>query len=72
MAQVNLTESAATYLKKWHEQHPGQVFRISIKKTGCSGYSYLPTMIEQSIATDVIVKTEQGIAIYLDQANRHH
>jgi len=67
MTTLTLTESAKTYLQKWLAMHPGQVFRLSIKKTGCSGYSYLPSMKDVINPTDVKVEVE-CIEIYLDQA----
>ena len=70
MTTVTLTESAETYLKNWHVQHPGQVLRLSIKKTGCSGYSYLPSMVDVVNQTDIKV-TSRDLDIYLDQAWLH-
>ena len=71
MTTITLSEQAATYLKKWQDKQPGQLFRLSIKKTGCSGYSYLPSMVEQIITTDVVIHTEYDFDVYLDQAWLH-
>lgn len=64
--EIILTDAALHYIKQKLQQEHGVGFRISIKKTGCSGYSYLPSIIEQAQPDDVCVQID-GIQVFLDQ-----
>lgn len=68
---VTLTTSATQYLQKQLSNQPGKVFRLSVKKTGCSGYSYLPSMQEAPLPTDTAFKVTEDITIYLDTTWLH-
>jgi iron-sulfur cluster assembly protein len=65
LPNINLTPSASTYIKSMLEKKNGIGFRLSIKKTGCSGYSYSPSIIEKANPTDLILERE-GIKIFVD------
>ncbi|MBX3708449.1 MAG: iron-sulfur cluster assembly accessory protein [Gammaproteobacteria bacterium] len=63
---ITVTEAAAAYIKKMLEKNQGIGFRLSVKKTGCSGYSYLPEIIEKINETDMHVEISNGIKIFVD------
>jgi iron-sulfur cluster assembly protein len=65
---ITLTESASTYIKKIIEKEQGIGFRLSIKKTGCSGYSYVPSVIHKINSDDCVIETSSGLAIFIDAA----
>lgn len=71
--QTNLmvTEAAKNYLKNKLEQASGAGLRISIKKTGCSGYSYVPAIVESVNANDTAVAVADGVIVYLDTTWLH-
>ena len=63
---ISLTEAAAAHIKNMLEKKPGSVgFRLSIKKTGCSGYSYVPTIIDKINEHDISF-IESGITLFVD------
>lgn len=64
--QITITEAANAYIEKMLAKNHGIGFRLSIKKTGCSGYSYVPTIIEKINASDVMMETKTGIKIFID------
>lgn len=66
-----VTEAASTYLRKKIELAAGIGLRVSIKKTGCSGYSYVPEVTSVVVATDVVVQAGNGVTIYLDATWLH-
>lgn len=68
---VTLTPAAIAYVQKQLAKESGKVFRLSIKKTGCSGYSYLPTMTDTRQSTDEVVTVDEGLTIYLDTTWLH-
>ena len=65
---MTVTAAACEYIKKVLVKDHGVGFRVSIKKTGCSGYSYLPTIIKEINPTDVEIETAAGIKLYIDSA----
>lgn len=67
---ISVTPAAIAYLQKQQTNQPGTVFRLSIKKTGCSGYSYLPSMTTRQ-ETDEAITLNAGLTIYLDTAWLH-
>ena len=71
--QTNLmvTPAASAYIKKMLEKNAGTGLRVSIKKTGCSGYSYLPTVVETVNPTDVAITVEDGVTVFLDTSWLH-
>lgn len=63
---IHFTEAARHYIKDQLSKNQGLGFRISIKKTGCSGYSYVPTVISQAVAGDIHMELAGEMNIYLD------
>lgn len=68
---IVISDAASAYIKKMLDKQQGVGFRLSIKKTGCSGYSYLPEVITAITATDVLFTTPNGVTIYLDTSWLH-
>lgn len=65
---ITLTENAMKHIKKMVAQNPkGTGFRLSIKKTGCSGYAYVPNVIEE-IKVEDIRFTQDGLDVFVDPA----
>lgn len=67
MKQVKLTETARDYIKQAIQKQQGTGLRVSVKKTGCSGYSYVPAVVNTAAAGDTVVDLED-VTIYLDTA----
>lgn len=57
--------SACSYIKKMLEKQSGIGFRLSVKKTGCSGFSYLPEVVSSVTAGDLLLEI-QGLQVYVD------
>jgi iron-sulfur cluster assembly accessory protein len=64
---LNFTEAAADYIKGMLAKNQGQGFRVSIKKTGCSGFSYAPTIVSEAVEGDLHF-IAQDLNVYLDPA----
>lgn len=65
---ITLTDSAVEHIKTiLAKNDKGIGFRLSIKKTGCSGYAYVPDIIEQVKAGDIYF-SQAGLAVYVDPA----
>lgn len=68
---ITFTDNAATYIKKMLEKSNAVGFRLSIKKTGCSGYSYSPSILEKVNPTDITFELNNGVKIFIDPAWLH-
>lgn len=63
---ISLTDAAVDHIKKMLAQNnKGIGFRLSIKKTGCSGYAYVPSIIEEAKQTDIHF-AKNGLDVYVD------
>lgn len=65
---IKLTDAAAAHIKKMIEQQSAAVgFRLSVKKSGCTGFAYVPEVIERVIEKDYVCSVGD-INIYVDSA----
>lgn len=67
---VTFTDAACNYIKKMLEKKPATFFRLSIKKTGCSGYSYFPNLVETKAVGDTLIAIN-GLNILIDTTWMH-
>ncbi len=66
-SKIDLTRSAESHILSMLEKDKKSIgFRLSIKKTGCSGFAYVPTLIEKVTPTDIYFKTQNGLKVYID------
>jgi iron-sulfur cluster assembly accessory protein len=67
MSLITLTDAAVAHIKNMLDKQQGAVgFRLSIKKTGCSGYAYVPDIIEHVKEQDLHFVAQAGLPVYLD------
>lgn len=62
---ITITKAASSHIKKMLEKNQGVGFRLSVKKTGCSGYAYQPSVIETENPDDLMVESD-GLKIFID------
>jgi iron-sulfur cluster assembly accessory protein len=54
MSIITITDAAAAHIKNMMvNKNDGAGFRLSIKKTGCSGYSYVPDIVTEPKQNDI-------------------
>ena len=64
---VELTDAAYKHLQALIEKRKKRSqFRLSVKKTGCSGYMYQPEIVEMPQEGDISLKTTVGLIILID------
>jgi iron-sulfur cluster assembly protein len=67
MKPVTFSDAAITHIKSMLAKNPqGVGFRLSVKKTGCSGLAYVATIIETSLATDIHFTAQQELPVFID------
>lgn len=70
MNVITITDAAATHIKNMMDKRGGGAgFRLSIKKTGCSGYSYVPDIIDQVNPNDIHFVAADQLDVYVDSAH---
>jgi len=63
---ITLTDAAILHVKRVIEKKGSGIgFRLSIKQTGCSGYMYVPEIINEVKPDDVLVEVGQDLHVYL-------
>jgi iron-sulfur cluster assembly accessory protein len=64
---ITLTDAAAEHIHHMLDKNPkGAGFRLSIKKTGCSGYAYVPEIIETIKTDDIHFVAQHELHVYVD------
>src|SRR5688572_23608719 len=67
MTIVTLTDAAVAHINSMLSKEKTAVgFRLSIKKTGCSGYAYVPDLIVKIKENDIHFVVQDGLNIYID------
>ncbi len=70
MTNITLSEAASEYIQQMIVKQHAVGFRLSIKKTGCSGYSYFPAIVSEINSKDVMLELS-GVKIFLDATWLH-
>jgi iron-sulfur cluster assembly protein len=68
---ITFTAAACDYIKKMVEKEQGAAFRLSVKKTGCSGYSYLPAIVQEINPADTKLTLANGTTVFVDPMWQH-
>lgn len=64
---IRLTDAAVDHIKNRLVKQKNAVgFRLSIKKTGCSGFAYVPKIIDTIIKTDILFYAQNNLPVYID------
>lgn len=65
---LTFTEKAVAHIQGILKNHAkGSHFRLSVKQTGCSGYMYVPDIVQAPKSTDVVVPFHNENVCYVDQ-----
>lgn len=67
-AILQFTDKAVEHIKKSLSRFQNGGFRLSIKKTGCSGYKYIPEVVSEPRDNDVQFSAPQGFLVFVDSA----
>lgn len=67
---IEITDSAKHYLQSAIAKQSGCGFRLSIKKTGCSGFAYQPSVVDTVNPQDQCLVVND-ITLYIDPLWAH-
>ncbi len=63
---LSFSEAACSHIAKLlSEKGAGSVFHLSVKKTGCNGYMYVPTILSSAAEQDVCVPNVAPFSVYV-------
>ena len=69
-ANISLSDSARRQLVTWlHKEMLYKGARLSVKKTGCSGLSYVVDYVREIQATDLSLVLDEHYHVYIDRAS---
>jgi len=67
MNPISLTDAAVAHIKKMLALNDKALgFRLSIKKTGCSGFAYVPDLVEIVPTDDLHFTAQENLNVYID------
>ncbi len=66
---ISITPAAALHFSKQLEKKGGAAVRISLKKSGCTGFKYVIDEVEAPQADDVHMTLENGVNIFINPAD---
>lgn len=67
---IKFTDAAVAHIKQMMTKQVNSIgFRLAIKKTGCSGYAYVPAIIEKITEGDIHFVTDDQLHVYIDAAS---
>lgn len=67
---ITFTDAACDYIKKKIAANKSIGFRLTVKKTGCSGFSYAPSMIDTINPHDQVIDAN-GFTVFVDPLWAH-
>lgn len=68
---LHVTDVASDYLASVIEKQQGVGLRLTIKKTGCSGFSYAPAVVKTVDMNDIVMIISPHVTLYIDPAWAH-
>lgn len=68
--QLYLTPSAIQHVKKiLAKQEGGRCFRLSVKRSGCSGFAYVVDYVDGSFSEDLKFSIDNDLVVFVDRAS---
>ena len=66
---IRFSEAATARVQAYLADHDGKGVRLSVKKTGCSGLSYVIDYVTAASEGDLVFSLTQGLQVFVDQGS---
>jgi len=66
---VTVTPAALEHLRRQLGSQAGKAVRVSVKKSGCTGFMYVLDMVEQAGENDLHYRLDEQIELLIDRAS---
>ncbi|MEH6671598.1 HesB/IscA family protein [Halopseudomonas sp.] len=63
---VTVTPAALEHFRRQLDSQPGRSVRLSVKKSGCTGFMYVIDMVEKGVETDLHYQLDDDIELFVD------
>lgn len=64
---VTVTPAALQHLRRQLDSSAGKAVRISVKKSGCTGFMYVLDMVEQAGENDLHCRLDEQIELFIER-----
>ncbi|PKM04850.1 MAG: iron-sulfur cluster assembly accessory protein [Gammaproteobacteria bacterium HGW-Gammaproteobacteria-6] len=64
---VSVTPAALEHFRRQLGSQPGKSVRLSVKKSGCTGFMYVIDMVEQGVDTDLHYRLDEQVELLVDR-----
>lgn len=68
-SEITMTQAATRHVLSYLHKHSSKGIRLSVKKTGCSGLSYVVDYVETPAPNDVVLPLEGDYLVCVDKAS---
>jgi iron-sulfur cluster assembly protein len=67
---ITFSDAAVCHIESYLAKHNKSLgIRLSVKKTGCSGLSYVVDYVEASVADDIVLPLANDKLVYIDKGS---
>jgi iron-sulfur cluster assembly accessory protein len=63
---VTVTPAALEHFRSQLQTQPGRAVRLSVKKSGCTGFMYVIDMVEKGVENDLHFQLDDQIELFVD------
>ncbi|MFT5781330.1 MAG: iron-sulfur cluster assembly accessory protein [Pseudomonas sp.] len=64
---VTVTPAALEHLRRQLNSQAGKAVRVSVKKSGCTGYMYVLDLVEQASDNDLHYRLDEQVELLIDR-----
>lgn len=64
---LSVTPAALEHFRRQLSNQPGKAVRVSVKKSGCTGFMYVIDMVEQGAAEDLHYQLDDQVELLVDR-----
>ena len=64
---VTVTPAALQHLRRQLEAQAGKAVRLSVKKSGCTGFMYVIDMVDQAAENDLHYRLDEAVELLIDR-----
>ena len=68
---VSVTPAALEHFRRQVNREPGKSVRLSVKKSGCTGFKYVVDMVEQGAEDDLRYQLDDQVQLLVDSDSLH-
>lgn len=68
---VSVTAAALEHFRRQIAREPGKSVRLSVKKSGCTGFMYVIDMVDQGAEGDLRYQLDEQVTLLVDAASLH-